>query len=158
MFDIENERMQLIANKIIVKLMKMAKHKKHICIYPLLNEENNDNDKMYFHFYTNAIDCIGEKNVVFFDREMIKEKNTLLKKYDLIILYEGIENHKKNDIRLSIINTNTLKITFYVKDKFEYNENYCVYFNKEIFNKKYIINENAQKIEKTIKNKFKDLI
>jgi len=141
-------RLQSIADKIMLSFLKLTKHKNSICIYSILNE---DNDKMYFFFFTNAIDYINDKVVHFINKRKLNDGTN---KYDFVILYEGVEYAKKNDIKLTIVDVNTVKITFYITSSFEYNKNFQVYFNKNVTNDKCIkINDEKYKTMKTQKNK-----
>ncbi len=100
MTNLEHEMIQRKATRIMIKLMKLVKHKNNICVCPILDKEN-DKEEFYQFAFLSHLDKIKNKYPDFC-RISIDEA---LNKFDFVIIYNGIRNAGKYDIDLKIINT-----------------------------------------------------
>jgi len=108
----EQIRIKRISEKIGEKIYRFAKNKKNACIYI---ENIYDNVFPYL-----ANDLCGSKinhtlklhNELFFPHE-----NSLIelkKKFDFILIIDAKFNQKQHDIKMNILDLNSIKITYYI--------------------------------------------
>ena len=149
--NLEMIKRQKKATQIIEKLMKLTRHKKNICVCPILNEYDKDKEEFYQFAFLSHIDQLKDKYPDF-ERKNI---NDLIPIYDFIIIYNGIRNAQKFDVELKIINTQIVQINFYIRTVFSYETNLSNFlpFTKDIFYRKF----NGTKLTKILKEKYKNI-
>lgn len=153
----EQKRYDTLAEKITVKLFKIAKNKKKICGY-VRDKDRNDlfGNFVCMHYGIKLQDKSVE---IFEDRDTIL--NDLRKEYDLIILFEHKGGCKENNITCNMIDFDTVVITMHTKNEQVMNEDL---FGLEFYDERAIYNiedhfENGSHwFTRTPKMKYKHLL
>ena len=111
MNNIDKMRHDKLSFEISSKILKLTKHKKRICTYALVSENEQENDLFYYLCTQYGYILINDKIADFYDNRKTKLED-IRNKYDMIIFLDGERHCKKKDVKLSIIDTNTIKLTF----------------------------------------------
>jgi hypothetical protein len=111
MNELDKIRNKKLTIDIGTKLFKLTKHKEKICLVSLAKEKEQEDDLFYFLCTCYGYMYFGDRRSEFFDNRKVDTKD-LYSKFDMIILLDGERNCKKKDVKLSVIDMKTLKMTF----------------------------------------------
>lgn len=123
----ENSKLEIQkkAHSIVQKLEKLTNSKKNICICPVFNNVFSDSNEFYQFC---CLSHIGELNKIrpFFEKRYVYNEidvENLQKKYDFVILYNGIRFSGKVDVTLDVISEKLVYINFYTNNLFSFQKN-----------------------------------
>ena len=112
-------RLKQLGHDIGLELLKFAKGKEKICMFGLIKDKM-DVDDLFFHLcYLHNTMSIGYNHVCFAFDDRDTKFEDIYDDYDMFLIVDGVRHAEKNDIKFSVVDKKTVKLTYYTTDIFD---------------------------------------
>ena len=156
---IEKIKYNRLSFEISSKLLMLTRNKRKICAFALKQKNNQENDLFYYLCTQYGYILINDKIIDFYDDSQ-KTLEDLYKEYDMVIILDGKRYCKETTVKLSILDINTLKLTFYTNSTF--NNETCEFLSLSLLDEIYEKIPKEERVKNNIhfrvKQKYKYLI